>query len=76
MLKLFTCFIIWLVSFLVLLPSDKPRWMGVLAAIATFQVLATLVNDLYDILLKVLEVLSLDALRKLEQDERFKNEDE
>ena len=76
MIKFIVTLVIWIASFMLMLPSDKPNWMGLLAAVATYQVMAALVNDLYDILLSILEVVSLDALRKLEQDKRLKDEDE
>ena len=61
---------------MLILPSDKPKWMGLLAAIGTYQVLSALVNDLYDILLSILEIISLEALQKLEKERKLKHEDE
>lgn len=74
MLKLIISFTVWLISFVIMLPSDKPFWMAFVAAFATFQVLAMYVNDVYDLLLKILEIVSFEALLKIRKEELLSEE--
>lgn len=76
MFKLVVSFAVWCVSFLILLPSDKPMWMGIVAAFATFQVMAMYINDTYNLLLNILEIVSFEALLKIKKESLLKDEED
>lgn len=63
MLKIVVTCLIWIGCFILMLPSDKPVWMAVLAGFGTYQVLSYFVYELYEIILKTLEIVE-EFLRK------------
>jgi len=76
MIKIIITALIWIACFLVLLPSDKPTWMGVVAGLASYQVMMYFVNEIYDVLLDILGILNklLPPIEKGKTDDSWKNQ--